>query len=89
MVAIVLAIVTAAEVAIYYIPALLDYIVPFLLVFSFFKFVLVALYFMHLKFDSAIFKRLFVVGIVLALVVFAVVLVTFFARGGAAPAAGG
>jgi cytochrome c oxidase subunit 4 len=78
MVAIILAIVTLAEVAIYYISSLKDILVPLLVVFSFFKFVLVALYFMHLKFDSRIFRRLFVTGIILAFFVFTVVLGTFF-----------
>lgn len=77
-IAIILAIVTAAEVAIYYVPALEDWLVPFLIVFSVIKFVLVGLYFMHLKFDSLIFRRLFIVGIVLAFVVFTIVLSLFF-----------
>jgi len=49
-----------------------------LIVFSFVKFVMVALYFMHLKFDNRIFKRLFVLGLILAFVVFGIVLATFF-----------
>ena len=77
-VAVVLAIITAVEVAIYYVPALEDLLVPFLIAFSLVKFLLVAMFFMHLRFDSPIFRRLFVTGIVLALVVFAVVLATFF-----------
>jgi cytochrome c oxidase subunit IV len=85
-VAIVLAIVTALEVAIYYVGPLRSLLVPLLLVFAFVKFVLVALWFMHLRFDSPIFSRLFLVGIILTLGVFAVVLVNFFTRGGAAPA---
>jgi cytochrome c oxidase subunit IV len=80
MVAIVLAVVTAAEVAIYYISSLRSLLVPLLLAFSAVKFVLVALWFMHLKFDSRIFRRLFVTGLILAVVVFAVVLATFFFR---------
>ncbi|MGH2729077.1 MAG: cytochrome C oxidase subunit IV family protein [Actinomycetota bacterium] len=87
-VAVVLAIITAIEVAIYYIDALQDVLIPFLLAFSFIKFALVVLWFMHLKFDSPLFKRLFVAGLILALVVFAIVLTTFFTRGGAAPVAG-
>jgi cytochrome c oxidase subunit IV len=88
MVAAVLAVVTALEVWIYYVEALRDLLVPLLLAFSAVKFALVVLWFMHLRFDSAIFKRLFITGIVLALSVFAIVLVIFFARGGAAPVAG-
>jgi cytochrome c oxidase subunit 4 len=78
VIAIILAIVTAAEVAIYYVEALEDWLVPFLIAFSVIKFILVGLYFMHLKFDSLIFRRLFLVGIVLAFAVFSVVLALFF-----------
>ncbi len=88
-VAIILAIVTAIEVAIYYITVLGDLLVPLLLGFSFMKFALVVLWFMHLKFDSRLFRRLFVAGLLIALAVFAIVLSTFFARGGAAPGVSG
>ena len=37
---------------------------------------MVGLYFMHLKFDTHLFRRLFVLGIILALTVYAVALVT-------------
>ena len=84
-VAIILAIITIVEVAIYYIEALGDLLIPFLLAFAVVKFVLVALWFMHLRFDSSIFRRFFVTGIVLALAVFGVVLWYFFTHGGAAP----
>jgi cytochrome c oxidase subunit IV len=85
-VAVVLAIVTAFEVAIYYVTAIGDLLVPMLLAFAFIKFFLVATWFMHLKFDSHLFRRLFVAGLILALLVFGVVLWNFFARGGPAPA---
>lgn len=88
-IAIVLAVVTAAEVGIYYIEALSqEMLVGFLLFFALIKFVMVASWFMHLKFDSRIFRRLFVAGVVLAIIVFSVVLTLFFARGGAAPGLG-
>jgi cytochrome c oxidase subunit 4 len=79
-VAIVLFIVTAFEVAIYYIQALEGLLVPLLLLFAVIKFVLVVLWFMHLRFDSRLFRRLFVTGMIFALVVFTVVLLTFFRR---------
>ncbi len=88
-VAIILAIVTAAEVAVYYVTALGDLLVPILAVMAFVKFVMVAAYFMHLRFDSHIFRRLFVTGLILAFFVFGVVMALFFSRGGAAPAVGG
>ena len=77
-IAIILAIVTGAEVVIYYISALEDFLVPMLIVLSAVKFVLVVSWFMHLKFDSRIFRRLFVAGLVLAFSVFAIVLTSFF-----------
>ena len=88
-VAIILALVTAVEVAIYYVTALGDVLVPILLVLAVVKFVMVGLYFMHLKFDSHTFRRFFVTGIVLALFVFGVVMALFFSSGGPAPGAGG
>lgn len=87
-VAIVLAVLTAVEVAIYYVEGVRAILVPVLIALAILKFVLVALWFMHLRFDSNIFKRLFVTGLVLALMVFAVVLVFFSTHGGPAPGAG-
>ena len=89
-VAIILAIVTAIEVAVYYITALgAMLLVSILALMAFIKFVLVAAYFMHLRFDSRIFRRLFITGLVLAFFVFGVAMWTLFARGGAAPNGGG
>ena len=88
-VAIILAIVTAIEVAIYYIPAIAErqgLLITSLLVFALIKFVMVGAYFMHLKFDAPIFRRFFITGLLLAIAIFAVVLVYFFTHGGAAPA---
>lgn len=79
-IAVVLAVLTAIEVGIYYVEALKGILVPALLVLAVVKFALVVLWFMHLKFESRLFMRLFVTGLVLALTLFAVVLATFFAR---------
>ncbi|HEX2273733.1 MAG TPA: cytochrome C oxidase subunit IV family protein [Acidimicrobiales bacterium] len=76
-VALFLAVVTAAEVGIYYVEQLEDFLVPLLLVFAVIKFAMVALWFMHLRFDSRIFRRLFAIGLLLALFAYAVVLATF------------
>jgi cytochrome c oxidase subunit IV len=84
-VAVVLAVVTALEVGMYYVTALRDVLVPLLIAFAVIKFALVVLWFMHLRFDSKIFRRLFVFGLVLALLVFGVVLWNFFSRGGPSP----
>ena len=88
-VAAILAFVTAIEVAIYYIPSIADrpgLLIPSLLFFALIKFVMVAGYFMHLKFDSPVFRRFFVTGLILALTIFGIVLWYFFSNGGAAPA---
>ncbi len=45
---------------------------------SILKFGLVGLYFMHLKFDTHLFRRLLVMGIILALIVYTVALTTLF-----------
>jgi caa(3)-type oxidase subunit IV len=79
-IAIVLAIITAIEVGVYYVSAIEDLLVPILLIMSVVKFLLVALWFMHLRFDSHVFRRFFLIGIVLALTVFAVVLVSLLTR---------
>jgi len=85
-IAVVLAVITAGEVAIYYIEVVEGLLVPLLILFAFLKFFLVVSWFMHLRFDSKLFRRLFVAGLVLAGAVFAVVLWTFFTHlGGATP----
>jgi cytochrome c oxidase subunit 4 len=66
MIGVVLAIITAVEVAVFYIPALAPVLVPVLLVLSAAKFALVVMFFMHLRFDSAVLTGLFMAGLVLA-----------------------
>ncbi len=77
MIAAILAAITGAEVAIYYIKALKSILVPALVAFSIVKFVLVVAFFMHLRFDSRLFRRLFTAGVGLALFCFTIVLTTF------------
>ena len=62
----ILTVITAIEVAIFYIPAMAPALVPTLLILSATKFVLVVMFFMHLKFDSRIFSGVFLAGLVLA-----------------------
>ena len=62
----ILTVITAVEVAVFYVPALAGILVPLLLVLSATKFILVVMFFMHLKFDSRIFTGLFLSGMVLA-----------------------
>jgi cytochrome c oxidase subunit 4 len=76
-VALVLGVVTAIEIAIYYLNMPDGLLIGLLLFFSIMKFTLVVLYFMHLKFDAIIFRRLLVTGIVLATTVYIIVLLTF------------
>lgn len=66
VIAIILTVITALEVAIFYIPALAGVIVPLLLVLSGGKFVLVVMYYMHLKMDSRLFTGVFLAPMFLA-----------------------
>jgi cytochrome c oxidase subunit IV len=59
LIGVILAIITGVEVAIFYIEALAPVLIPLLLVLSAAKFILVVLYYMHLKIDHAIFGRVF------------------------------
>ncbi len=65
-VALILALVTAVEVAIYYIDVLSGILVPALVVLSIGKFVAVVGYFMHLKFDDKKLTAIFVTGLAIA-----------------------
>ena len=77
MVAIFLAVVTAVEVLLFYIDEQVGALnVPLLLILAVVKFVAVVGYFMHLKFDSRLFRNLFVTGLILAIFVYAVFLAT-------------
>ena len=65
-VAAVLLVVTAAEVAIYYVPQMRPVLVPSLLTLSAAKFSLVAMFYMHLKTDDRVFSWLFLTPLVIA-----------------------
>jgi cytochrome c oxidase subunit IV len=73
-VAVILAIITALEVGLYYIDLPDGPLIGLLIAFSGLKFALVVLWFMHLRFDAPILKRLFVTGLILAASVYAIVL---------------
>jgi cytochrome c oxidase subunit IV len=75
-IAVLLAIITALEVWMYYINMPEGLLVAFLMVLAVLKFSLVASFFMHLKFDSPMLRRVFVTGIILAGVVYTVALLT-------------
>ncbi len=77
-VAIFLAAVTAAEVGLYYVEGLSRRLVLLLLcIMMVIKFAVVVMWFMHLRFDSRIFRRLFFSGLILATSVYLIVLLTF------------
>ena len=71
-----LAVVTAVEVALFYIDLGTNVLVTLLLVLSGLKFLLVAMWFMHLKFDASILTIMFVSGMALAFSLFMVVIAT-------------
>jgi cytochrome c oxidase subunit IV len=73
----ILTVITAIEVAIFYIPALAGIIVPTLLVLSTAKFLIVVLFYMHLKFDSPIFGRMFFAPLFLAMLVVVGLIILF------------
>ena len=78
----ILTVITAVEVAIFYIEALAPVLVPILLVLSTAKFAMVVMFFMHLKSDSKVFSVLFLAGLSLAVfvVVMMIVLYQFLPR---------
>jgi len=70
----ILFVITAIEVGIYYVGLGFNALVVSLLVLSLIKFTLVVAWFMHLRFDNKLFMTLFVTGLFTALIVFTVVL---------------
>ncbi len=77
-IAIVLSIITAVEVAIYYIEGIRDFLVPILIVLSIAKFVAVVGYFMHLRFDDRRFRWMFIAGLAITTSVVLALLAMFW-----------
>jgi len=75
----ILTVITAAEVAIFYIPAISEtgWLAPVLLTMSAAKFALVVMFFMHLKFDSKLFTWAFFAPMVLAVTVIVSIIMLF------------
>jgi cytochrome c oxidase subunit IV len=73
---IILAAITALEVGVYYLNLPGRLMVAVLVGLAFIKFSMVAAYFMHLKFDGRLLRRLFLTGIALAATVYFVALIT-------------
>jgi len=72
----ILGVITAVEVAIFYMGLAQWSLIVILVVLSAVKFSLVVLWFMHLRFDAPVFSWLFVGGLLLASALFVVVLST-------------
>lgn len=68
-IAVILAIITAGEVAMSYADISNNIFVPVLLVMMAVKFFIVVAWFMHLRFDSVMFRMLFLAGLALAIIV--------------------
>jgi cytochrome c oxidase subunit 4 len=77
-VALVLAVITAVEVGTYFLDdASTTLLVVTLIPMMTAKFLIVTAYFMHLKYDNPLFRRVFFFGLILAVVVFLIMLSTF------------
>jgi cytochrome c oxidase subunit 4 len=78
MIALILAVLTAAEVSVAYIDILSGNVLVWLLIaLGAAKFVIVVGFFMHLKFDKPLYRSLFLVGAIGVIPLFAAVLLTF------------
>ena len=76
-IALILAVVTAIEGAIVYQDFLKDILVLVLVILSVAKFAVVAMFYMHLRFDNRLFSILFVTGLLLATAVSVTLLALF------------
>ena len=77
-VAAILAVITGAEIALpYMVDEVEGAVIAVMLVMMVLKFAIVVAYYMHLKFDSLLFRRVFQAGLVLAVGVYVAALSTF------------
>lgn len=78
-VAVILTLITVFEVWAYYIPALVEspFFNPGLIIMSAFKFAIVVLFYMHLKYDSKLFFALFTGPLIIAMVTILALLFLF------------
>lgn len=80
-IAVVLAIITAAEVATFYVQGPLGpVLIPLLLGLSAAKFVMVVGFYMHLKFDSSLFTAFFVSGLTVAATIIVAFILLFLGQ---------
>ena len=75
----ILTVITIVEVAAYYIPAFVEsaFFIPSLLIMSAVKFVIVVMFYMHLKYDHKLFRALFTGPLVIAFATILALLVLF------------
>ena len=78
-VALILTIITAVEVWVYYIPAFVAsrFFVPSLLIMSAAKFIIVVMFYMHLKYDHRLFSALFTGPLIIAMATIIILLFLF------------
>jgi cytochrome c oxidase subunit 4 len=76
-IALILAAITAVEVGTYFFEMSTTALVAFLFPMMIAKFLIVTAYFMHLKYDNPLFRRVFFFGLILAIAVFMVALTAF------------
>ena len=81
VIAAILAVITAVEVAVVYFNLATALLITILIIMSAVKFTMVAMYFMHLKFDNKLFSYMFVGGMVLTLGVILALMILFNAAG--------
>lgn len=81
MIAVVLTIATAIEVGMFYLEGDVNdnLLIGLLTILALVKFVLVAAWYMHMKVDAPFFRRIFVVGLIGAITVYGIVMLTFAA----------
>ena len=77
MVAVFLVVLTGMEITVFYVPALKAVIVPVLMILAAAKFALIALFFMHLRYDSWTLSGIFIFPLVIAALLAASLLMLF------------
>jgi cytochrome c oxidase subunit 4 len=77
MVAVFLVVLTAMEITVFYVPALKTVIVPVLLILAAAKFALIAMFFMHLRYDSWTLSGIFIFPLVIATLLLVSLLMLF------------
>jgi cytochrome c oxidase subunit IV len=72
-----LCVLTGMELTVFYVQALKPVLVPVLLILAAAKFALVALFYMHLKYDSRVFSAIFFFPVLIALILVVALLMLF------------